>query len=363
MNTAGSAMHASVTSGARAHIVHAAARKRIAACLRVPRTVPRRLALLALLLGGLSTSALVTAGTPDRSARSRAAAATANGTANACAAIRPFYWEIGDAHAALAAGSVNTVGDTSAQTYTAGTPMAIASASKWLFGAWVVQETRARLTQEHIALLDFTSGHTGFRRCRHTDTVAGCQQRPGNDGFDADAIGKFSYGGGHMQRLAVQLGLGDADNTLLASRIERGLGGGLGLVYTQPQLAGGATMSAEGYARFLRRLLRGELLLGGMLDAAAVPADPAMFPSQALKSPAPAGSGWYYGLGHWIEGMPGTPQAVSSSAGAFGFYPWVSADRKWYGIVARREFALRAGMASAACGALIRNAWLDGVTR
>lgn len=66
---------------------------------------------------------------------------------------------------------------------------------------------------------------------------------------------------------------------------------------------------------------------------------------------------------HWIEAAPGTPQAVSSSAGAFGFYPWISADTQWYGIVARREFALRAGAASAACGALIRDAWLDGVAR
>jgi CubicO group peptidase (beta-lactamase class C family) len=136
------------------------------------------------------------------------------------------------------------------------------------------------------------------------------------------------------------------------------------MVYTQPQLAGGVAMNAAGYARFLRRLMRGELRLGALLlQADAVPADPDTFPGQALRSPAPPGSGWYYGLGHWIEGRPGTPQAVSSSAGAFGFYPWISADRAWYGIVARREFSMRAGVASAQCGAEIRNAWRTGVAR
>lgn len=240
--------------------------------------------------------------------------------------------------------------------------MAIASASKWLFGAYAVQQTRGHPTPEQVRLLNFTSGYAGFRMCRRSDTVDACIDRPFNHGFDASAVGKFSDGGGHLQQLAHQLGLGDAANAALASTLERGLGGGLGLGYTQPQLAGGVAMSAEGYARFLRRLMRGELILGGLLQADAVPADPGTFPGQALRSPAPSDSGGYYGLGHWIEGVPGTPQAVSSSAGAFGFYPWISADRAWYGIVARREFTLKAGVASAACGAAIRTAWLTGDT-
>lgn len=315
--------------------------------------------LLALLAWPLAASAR----TPEAAVRSRAAAATASNPRNACAAIQPFYWEIGDARGARASGSVGAPGHVGPPSYRADTPMAIASASKWLFGAWAVQVTRGTLTPGQVRLLNFTSGHTGFRRCRRGDTVEGCLDHLRNHGFDAAAVGKFSYGGGHMQRLAVELGLGDDANAALAAAIERGLGGGLGILYTQPQLAGGVAMNAQGYARFLRRLMRGELLLGGMLQADAVPADPATFPGQALRSPAPAGSGWYYGLGHWIEGRPGTPQAVSSSAGAFGFYPWISTDRQWYGIVARREFAARAGMASAACGALIREAWLDGVAR
>ena len=52
-------------------------------------------------------------------ARTLAATTTASSSSNACAAVQPFYWEIGDKAAALASASVNAAGN--ATTYTATT--------------------------------------------------------------------------------------------------------------------------------------------------------------------------------------------------------------------------------------------------
>lgn len=297
--------------------------------------------------------------TPTLAARA-AAALTAAQTSPQCAAIRPFYWEIGDSRGALASGSVERQGHRGAPTYSAHTVMAIASASKWPFAAYVVQREHGRLTPEQISMLNFTSGYTRFRFCMRWQTVDGCLQRIGNGTREASQIGKFHYSGGHMEKLAQQLGLGGDDNAALAAALHGELGADIPFVYAQPQPAGGMVMDAAGYARFLRKLMDGRLLLGRMLGADAVCADPATCPQQASYSPAPKGSGWYYGLGHWVEGRPDDPDAAYSSAGAFGFYPWISHDLHWYGIVARRADNFGAGIPSAECGARIRQAWISG---
>jgi hypothetical protein len=50
-----------------------------------------------------------------------------------------------------------------------------------------------------------------------------------------------------------------------------------------------------------------------------------------------------------------------SSPGAFGFYPWIDAARKHYGIVARYELSSDAYLHSVLCGQPIRKAFLSGV--
>ena len=77
---------------------------------------------------------------------------------------------------------------------------------------------------------------------------------------------------------------------------------------------------------------------------------------------SPFGSSFHYSLGHWVEDDPTTGDGAFSSAGLFGFYPWIDASKTYYGIIAR--FQVRspgAGAASQACGAQIRKAWKTGV--
>ena len=298
---------------------------------------------------------------PGLAAR-RAAAATAAQSDPACAAAQPFHWSVGDAGGRLAEGSVGSGAPL------ADTAMAIASASKWLYAAYVAQQRGGAPTDDDRRMLNFTSGWTGFDVCLPGQTVAQCQAHDGlfihNGGFDAAHVGRFNYSGGHMQKHALLMGLGDADNVVLARQVGDALG--LELAYSQPQLAGGGVTSATQYGRFLQRLTAGRLQMAQLLQADAVCTNPETCPS-AVYSPVGGVYSWRYAWGHWIEDDPVSGDGAFSSAGAFGFYPWVDASRTWWGIVARRsEGELGAGQnqrparESAACGARIRTAWIQG---
>lgn len=303
---------------------------------------------------------------PDLATRSHAATATAQSSSNACSPIRPFYWEVGNATQALASGSVNATGN--ATTYTASTVMPIASASKWLYGAYVAERRGGALTAQDIEFLTFRSGYTSFAAigdCFAGDTVAACVTRGDNDVQTAAHVGKFFYNGGHMQKhaslAAPGMALGDMGSAALATELRRVLGNEINLSFSQPQPAGGVRTSAGDYALFLRKLLRQELQLSPLLGAHKVCTNPATC-ADALSTPMTNGLDWHYSLGHWVEDDPDASDGAFSSAGAFGFYPWVDAGKAWYGIVARSDTA-GSGNESADCGALIRAAWVSGVAR
>ncbi|MEZ5506989.1 MAG: hypothetical protein R3F38_13880 [Gammaproteobacteria bacterium] len=277
-----------------------------------------------------------------------------------CRAIEPFYWEVGNAGGVLASGSAGR--DAPGPS----TVMPVASATKWLFGAYVVQVRAGQLTPQDIQALVMQTGYVSHRhpRCvKRRDakqaafTVAECFAESAlaggrNDEFTPAAVGQFNYNGGHFQAWAVQNGLGELNNATLAQRFNAVLGTELQIGFESPQLAGGARMSGAQYGRFLRKLLAGELQLGAMLGQRAVCTDARTCPGKAGESPLPPSLHWQYSLGHWVE-----PDAFSS-AGAFGFYPWIAKDRSHYGVIAREKRALlnRPAPDSVACGQLLRRA-------
>lgn len=301
--------------------------------------------------------------TPSDAQRGAAATATAQSDTNPCGPIRPFYWEIGDANSSLASGSVNATGDPTV--YAADTPMAIASASKWIFGAYVAQLRAGALTDADIKFLNFRSGYTSFSKCLPGQSVDECVAYENNGVYHPVTDGLFSYGGGHMQKHASLVGLGPLRNADLATGIRTMIGTDIALAYSQPQPAGGIVTTAGDYALFLRRLLGGQLVLGSMLGTHAVCTNP-MTCAQARNTPVPATESWDYSLGHWVEADPVMGDGAFSSAGAFGFYPWIDAGKRWYGILARKqvtpgqdtEQGLGEGYRSTQCGRLIRKAWI-----
>ena len=306
----------------------------------------------------------------DTAQRSAAASATAQSAANACAPIQPFFWEVGDASGRLASGSVQAGGGT--PTYTGATQMAIASASKWLYGAYVVQLRHGQLSDSDIQFLTFRSGYTSFSRCLPQQTVDGCVAYANNGVHSPRTEGYFSYGGGHMEKHASLNGLGPTDSAALASAIRAQLGSDIAIAYSQPQLAGGVYTSADDYALFLRKILSGQLRMKDVLGSHAVCTNPATC-AQALNTPVPQSLSYHYAIGHWVEDDPASGDGAFSSAGAFGFYPWIDADKRWYGIVARKDSSGNTdpgdpdsagqGSASQRCGQLIRKAWVSGVAQ
>lgn len=297
--------------------------------------------------------------------RRTAATRTAASDAGECAAIRPFYWQIGNSNGSIASGATVKVG--TAITYAAQTEMPIASASKWLYAAYVAQRRVGTLTVEDIQFLTFRSGYTNFTigGCGNDDTVSGCVARSTNGAFTAANVGKFAYDGGHMQKhaslVAPGMNIGAMANAALTTEIRRVLGTEIGMTYTQPQLAGGIRSSAADYAMFLRKILAGNLRIASLLGTNATCTNPATCPT-AINSPIAGGTSWRYSIGHWVEDDPITGDGSFSSAGAFGFYPWIDASKSLYGVVARLGLA-GGGEASALCGARIRKAWVTSIAQ
>lgn len=297
-------------------------------------------------------------------ASSSAITAALNAAADSpqCRAIEPYYWEIGDRERVWVSGMEG------ADAPDAHTDMPIASASKWIFAAYVLEKRQGRLSAADIDALTMRSGYTSFALAsciralparRRSQTVSECASHGDNARFTLAHQGRFFYNGGHFQQLGVQaLGLGALNNEALAAEFRQTLG--VTLAWGSPQLAGGLRMSAADYAEFLRALLTGKLRLGEQLGAHAVCATPGTC-KDAIYAPVPADQRWHYSLGHWVETDPHTGDGAFSSAGAFGFYPWIDAHRRFYGVIARQQRGKGIGARSVECGRRMRAAFLQAV--
>lgn len=313
---------------------------------------------------------LAHAASPTPQQRATAARLTAERAA-ACVAVQPFYWELGSASERLVGGPV---GDGAPGRHT---EMAIASASKWVYAAFAAERRQGQFSAEDVKFLHFQSGYTHFRICRPQQSVAACQASAlnGRGRINPATEGRFDYNGGHLQQHAILMGLGslgpDGLGLALRQTLAPVLGSDWSFSYSQAQPAGGGITTAADYSRMLRALMGGQLRLGALLGQQAVCTNPQVCPQEAVKTPVPETEAWHYSLGHWVEDDPQVGDGAFSSAGAFGFYPWISADKRLYGILARDQRqapvgddpGAKPGAASVACGRLIRAAWMDGMPR
>ncbi len=259
--------------------------------------------------------------------------------------------------------------------------MDIASASKLIFGAYVVERYKDNLSQANAQAMRMGSGYVSFdyTACMNLEngnpstTVDDCfiatHGLTANNHYSPIDVGHFYYNGGHFQFYADDnsLNLGDKTNATLADEMKNQLGQGLNIAYSSPQLAGGAHLTPGDYAQFLQKIVSGGLAIRDHLgeDPVCTNKDTC---DTAIYSPAYPHS-WHYSWGHWVEDDPTNgDDGAFSSPGAFGFYPWIDASKKYYGILARRESVLDAVLEnaspykdSAMCGRLIRKAFLTGV--
>lgn len=311
------------------------------------------------------------------------AAVTQTAAGNArCTAIQPFYWEIGNGDRALASGSSTQPGGTPVAS---STRLPIASASKWIYGMYVAQVRggAANLTAEDIRFLNFTSGYTymdtllqsatctapasGPNSINHCLTLPSSTPGKTYASYDPATDGLFFYNPGHEENHAgiYQPEISDLDTSQLGAAIAAGLGvSGIELRYSQPLLAGGVVASADDYSPLLRAVLTGQLAMRDALGTHAVCAWPGIG-CDAVHSPAVTVH-WHYSMAHWVEDDPATGDGAFSSPGAFGFYPWIDSERKYYGVISRLAAAqgqIQNGLASSFCGHELRVAWETGVAR
>ncbi len=332
-------------------------------------------------------------------ANSKAAAtATANNNPQCAAPLinTAYYWEIGDASGALISGvhadASGAALDPKGNPITSATNWSVASASKWVYAAYVVEvrgsgvilgETPSSVPYD-IPYLNFTSGYTylgnfppNSATCKLTDTVDGClaglPAMPDPAVANAAAVGKFWYDSDHMEEHATKImGLGGDGINELQLAIQSQLGADFDFAYTDPLLAAGGYTSANAYGLFLRRILSKQYQMSATLSADAVCTNSTVSGCNAVaaQSPIAAASNnaeaWHYSLGHWIEDDPVVGDGAFSSPGALGFYPWIDSGMKYYGIIARSDLNAETngqyeGYHSAVCGRLIRHAWMTGV--
>ncbi len=328
--------------------------------------------------GTVVTIAPNTAGPPTTSSVTAAEQTAQNATS--CTALQPFYWEIGDAQGALASGSSTQTGGTAV---TAATKLLLASASKWIYGMYVVQNRggAANLSAADVKFLNFTSGYSYMDTLTQSatctapatgaDSINYCLTLPSSTpgetyaSHNAATDGVFDYDGGHEENHAGQLQpeINGLDTTQLGAAIAAGLNvSGITLRYNQPLLAGGIFASANDYSAILRAVLAGRL---GMLDALGTNAVCAWVGAgcDAASSPAVTVK-WHYSIAHWIEDDPATGDGAFSSPGAFGFYPWIESNKRFYGVISRYAPAngeIQNGLASSQCGHALRTAWETGL--
>lgn len=279
-----------------------------------------------------------------------------------CKKLGDFYYELGNGSTLIEFGVVG-------QKYDRNTEIEIASASKWLFGAFSLEKLHGRISKLSKAKLQMTSGFTKINNlyCAvGAQTVQQCHQggakaRSFNSPYVADNDGSFYYSGAHAQALAVQPEIGLAtDNAVTLAAKVRSMLMLQDLSYSAPQLAGGAVMSADTYARFLQNIITNKYQISKFLPIEKGICANSKY-CKVASTPAPNDENWWYGLHYWIE-KDSTGQKVEaySSAGLYGFYPWITADQKYYGIIAREDRNSVDGKAyieSARCGKALRKAF------
>jgi hypothetical protein len=293
---------------------------------------------------------------PDLMTRTAAVEQTISSNSD-CTPILNFYWEIGDAGGPLASGKVGTQFDGNSE-------MKIASASKMVWGAYVVERFKSDLSMIDFPSMSMQSGYTSldYSSCVNSATVQDCFNAGNNSKQDANAVGHFYYDGGHFQHYAVELGLGPDDNDALSTEFKSVLGQDFAVGFDSPQMAGGMKSTPAAYAAFLRKILSGQLALHDQLGAMKICTLPASCPTAQYSPAAPYA--WDYSYAHWVEDDPTSGDGAFSSAGAFGFYPWIDASKTYYGIVARyAPLEPKAYLQSAQCGGQLRKAFISGTAQ
>jgi serine-type D-Ala-D-Ala carboxypeptidase/endopeptidase len=250
--------------------------------------------------------------------------------------------------------------------------VAVASASKWISGTVLLSlvgknqigldDTTGDIlgwtknsTVNLKQLLSFTSGMDNENLCLYAAifTFEECVALIGASDPVAVPATRYDYGGTHLAvagRMA-EVATGKSWKTILNEELLIPLGLDLSINYyaqplnangsQNPMIAGGMRISMNQYAKMLQLIYHKGLWKNGDQPVQLIPAD--LFDEQA-KMPYPnvvignvppsAPEGVRYGLSAWLEcDTPAEGCDKLSSAGAFGFTPWIDRETGYYAIL------------------------------
>jgi hypothetical protein len=305
------------------------------------------------------------------------AAAKKTAAGRLCRSLQPFYWEIGTTQKIEVNGSFGQADPRTGMPLGPRQQNLVGSAGAFLASAFLIEqalEKQQKLTAAQIDLLRLRSPHTApdGTDCTHALTVKSCFGNMGGARkMESGKTYPFYFGAGHMQRLAMDLGLGDTFASHLRENFIDVFGreNYYGVSYVSARLFDGMRITPEGYARFLRDTMAGRNKMSGLLGSHTVCAyDAGDCAADVAFTAAPADKRWRYSLGHWVETDETRGRNSFSAFSREGYYVWISADKKHYGLVAplrpermTKNAARDLGIDTIDCGRAIREAFYTGI--
>ena len=224
---------------------------------------------------------------------------------------------------------------------------------------------RAAVTLRHM--LSFTSGLPtvftpggGGTDCTRdaTVTLAACVDEIGRGGLGWPVGSRFEYGNTHLHVAArmAEVVAGVGWDAIVGQQLRAPFGWSAEAAYytaprqavgtLNPLVAGGLRASMDEYAKLLgvvhnRGTHEGQRLIAAPL-VEQIGRDP--YPHAVTGFTPVAATGLEYGLTAWLEcDTPTTGCDVLSSAGAFGFMPWIDRGGGYYAIIGLEESGDAAG--------------------
>lgn len=309
------------------------------------------------------------------------AAAKKTASGRLCDAVEPFYWEIGTAKEIEVNGSYGQPDPRNGLTLGPEQQTLAGSAGAWIASAFLVakaMENQTALTAEQIDLLRGRSPYAtpNGDSCGNALTVKSCFGKMGGyrkPAPHAPDTYPFYFGPGHLQKLAMDLGLGDVFTSRLRTELVDAFGRDnyYWARYDSARLFDGMRISPKGYARFLRDTMAGNNAMSALLGAHAACAYASGDCQDSVTySGAPPDKRWQYSIGHWVETDDTRGRGTFSAFSLEGYYVWISADKKYYGIVAPmrpdariRNAAKNLYIDTIDCGRAIREAFVTGVVQ
>lgn len=209
---------------------------------------------------------------------------------------------------------------------------------------------QGEITLEH--LLSFTSGLPPDVDCQRRPgmTLAECVAEIAAQPLVAPPGTRFDYGGSHMHVAArmAEVVTGSGWNSVFRAQLADPVGLPAAVRYytlprqrlgvTNPLAGGGLVATIEEYARLIDAALTPltstpEVPISAALAAAIFRAPyPDAVPGSAPDLAGVLGFG--YGLGAWLEcTAPGAGCAIASSAGLYGWMPWIDREAGYIGIL------------------------------